>query len=118
MTCRRPLAVALAALAAGAALTGCGGGEEHVALAIRSAERPNGTVLLHVECATNIEVEQRLDPAGSGLQQITVWGDPQMGTCDPTDQAALNDLGEDRFVDGATSQVVTVSPSNLDDPGS
>ena len=98
-------------------LGACGGGEEDVALAIETAERPNGVVLLHVECATDIEVEVRPDPAGSGLQQVTVWGNPKVGTCDPTNQAALSDMSDDQFVDGATSQVITVSPSNLDQPG-
>ena len=113
---RRLLAIAATALVAVLSLAGCGGGEQHVALAIQSAERPNGTVLLHVECATDIEVDQRPDPAGSGLQQVTVWGNPKMGTCDPTNRAALNDLSDDRFVDGATSQVVTVDPSCLPKP--
>lgn len=113
---RRLVAVAATAVVAALALTGCGGGEEHVALAIQKAERPHGTVILHVECAEDIEVEQRPDPEGSGLQQVTVWGDPKVGTCDPVDQAALNDLGEDRFVDGATSQVVTVENSCLPEP--
>ena len=115
---RHPLAVAAAVLAVALALTGCGGGEQHVALAIQKAERPHGTVLLHVECADDIEVEQRLDPAGSGLQQVTVWGNPKVGTCEPWDpgDAALDDLSEDRFVDGATSQVVTVEDSCLPKP--
>ena len=37
-----------------------------------------------------------------------------MGTCEP--EVGLNDLGKDQFVDGATSQVVTVSPSCLPKP--
>jgi hypothetical protein len=113
---RRLLAVAATAVVAALALAGCGGGEEHVALAVQKAERPNGTVILHVECAEDIEVEQRPDPAGSGLQQVTVWGDPKVGRCDPTNQAALNDLAEDEFVDGATSQVVHVERSCLPKP--
>ena len=85
-----------------------------MALAIHRAERPHGTVVLTVECATNIEVDQRPDPAGSGLEQVTVWGDPQMGRCHP--DVGLNDLAQDRFVDGATSQVVEVQDSCLPEP--
>lgn len=104
---------ALGAVAIGAATRPS---EDRVALAIQKAERPNGTVLFHVECADDIEVEQRPDPAGSGLIQVTVWGRPRVGTCEPWNPggAADDDLGVDQFVDGATSQVVTVSPSNLD----
>ncbi|WP_421119200.1 hypothetical protein ACE2AJ_17825 [Aquihabitans daechungensis] len=107
---RRLIAVAATAVVAALALTGCGGGESHVALAIQEAERPSGTVLLTVECADDLDVEQQIDPAGSGLQQVTVWGDPQTGTCDP--QVELDDLAADQFVDGATSQVVTIQASN------
>lgn len=87
--------------------------EDRVALAIQKAVRPNGTVVFTVECATDIEVEQSMDPAGSGLIEVTVWGKPKVGRCDPSNQAADNDLGVDRFVDGATSQVVVVQNSCL-----
>jgi hypothetical protein len=92
--------------------------EDRVALAIQKATRPNGTVLFHVECADDIEVEQRTDPEGSGLIQVTVWGRPRVGTCEPWDPggAADNDLAVDQFVDGATSQVVTVEDSCLPEP--
>lgn len=111
---RRLVAVAATAVVAALALTGCGGGEEHVALTIQKAERPHGTVELTVECATDIEVDLRPDPAGSGLEQVTVWGNPKMGTCRP--DASSNDIAGDRFVDGATSQVVTVEDSCLPEP--
>jgi hypothetical protein len=106
---RRILAVTATAVVAALALGGCGGGEEHVALAIREAERQGGSVHLTVECASNIEIDRRPDPEGSGLDQVTVWGDPQSGTCNP--DARLDDLAADRFVDGASSQVVTVAPA-------
>jgi len=98
------------------ALGGCGGGEQRVALAIQRAERPDGVVVFHVECADDVEVELRSDPAGSGLLEVTVWGDPQVGTCDTKGRASARDLAGDRFVDGATSQVVTVENSCLPKP--
>ena len=104
----RTAVVGVAALLATLALAGCGGGEDRVALAVQGAERQEGVVLLTVECAAAIEVEQRPDPEGSGLQQVTVWGSPETGTCHP--DVRLDDLAEDRFVDGASSQVVTVAP--------
>ncbi|MCU1371808.1 MAG: hypothetical protein JWO77_3002 [Ilumatobacteraceae bacterium] len=111
---RRLVALAATAVVAALALTGCGGGEDHVALAIQQAERPHGTVVFTVECAEEIEVELAPDPAGSGLEQVTVWGNPRTGTCHP--DAASDDLAGDQFVDGATSQVVTVANSCLPEP--
>ena len=87
--------------------------EARVALAIQRAVRPHGTVIFTVECATDIEVRQAPDPAGSGLTQVTVWGRPKVGRCNPTNLAADGDLGSDTFVDGATSQVVHVQRSCL-----
>jgi hypothetical protein len=104
---RRLLAVVATAVAAALALTGCGGGEQHVALAIQKAERADGAVRFTVECAEDIEVDQRPDPAGSGLIQVTVWGDPQVGTCHP--EATAEGLSGDRLVDGASSQVVHIT---------
>jgi hypothetical protein len=97
--------VAATTVVAALALTGCGGGEDHVALAIQEAVRTDGAVVLTVECASDVDVEVRPDPDGSGLQQVTVWGDPETGTCHPD---ATVDLAGDRFVDGASSQVVAV----------
>lgn len=115
---RTPLIVAVVLLAIAAVAIGAATrpDEGRVALAIQEAERPNGTVLLHVECADDIEIETRPDPAGSGLLQVTVWGHPKVGTCEPWNpgDAAMNDLPDDRFIDGATSQVVVVAPSSLD----
>jgi hypothetical protein len=115
VTRRALLIIAAALVVVGVAIVGAATrpSEDRVALAIQGAERPNGTVILHVECADDITIEQRPDPEGSGLEQVTVWGSPRTGTCDPTDRAALSDLREDRFVDGATSQVVTVEDSCL-----
>lgn len=111
----RPLRRMVLALALTSALgwttAGCGLDQGRTALAIQSASRPNGAVLLQVECADRIEIDQGRDPAGSGLEQVTIWGHPKVGRCHPT--IGLNDLGRDQFVDGATSQVVEVSPSNL-----
>jgi hypothetical protein len=107
VTRRRTPALVLAAVTGAVALSSCGGGEHHVALAIEQAERSSGTVVLTVECATGIDVDRRPDPAGSGLDQVTVWGDPKTGTCHP--DVTLDDLPQDKFVDGASSQVVTVT---------
>ena len=107
---RAPLAAtAVVGLVLG--LGGCGAHEdEPFALAIRSATRTDAGVVLEVECASDLVVEQRLDPAGSGLQQVVVWGRPEMGRC--TGTATADDLRDDRFVDAATSQVVEVSPAS------
>lgn len=85
---------------------GGGGGEPRVALAVQRAERAGDVVLLTVECADDLEVDQQPDPAGSGLPQITVWGSPKMGRCVPP--VAVDALAGDEFVDGASSQVVIV----------
>lgn len=105
---RRLVAVAATAVVAALALTGCGRGEQHVALAVHRAERPDGVVVLHVECADRVQVDLGPDPAGSGLPQVTVWGDPQIGTCDAKGRISGRDLPGPQFVDGATSQVVTI----------
>ena len=106
---RRLVAVAATAVVAALALTGCGGSEQHVALAVQRAERPDGIVVLHVECAEDVEVELGPDPSGSPLPQVTVWGDPVVGRCDAKGRLDGQDLPGDAFVDGATSQVVTIS---------
>ncbi|MFN8017760.1 MAG: hypothetical protein U0P45_06525 [Acidimicrobiales bacterium] len=116
MTSRRAIAVVVAlVLLVGIVLVGRATrpSEQRVALAIHEAVRPHGTVIFTVECATDIEVRQAPDPAGSGLTQVTVWGRPKVGRCDPSDLAADNDLSSDTFVDGATSQVVHVQHSCL-----
>lgn len=101
--------MALAVVATALALGACGGGEEHVALAIQRAERPDGIIVLHVECADDVRVEVREDPERSGLSQITVWGDPKVGTCDTKARLSGKDMYGTQFVDGATSQVVTIA---------
>ena len=77
-----------------------------------------GGVLLQVECADQVTVERRPDPAGSGLEQITVWGRPRVGRCHPDVRVGFgvgaridadHPAGPLKFVDGASSQVVTVS---------
>ncbi len=76
-----------------------------------------GGVSLQVECADQVTIERAPDPSGSGLEQITVWGRPRVGRCHPDAQVAFPlepvTPGKSRqplkFVDGTTSQVVTVS---------
>lgn len=80
-----------------------------MALAVQRAERPDGIIVLHVECADDVAVELRADPEGSGLSQVTVWGNPKVGTCDTKARVSGRDLYGNRFVDGATSQVVTIA---------
>ena len=105
----RRVMVAGAVLVVPLALAGCGGGEQRVALAIHEAERPDGIVVLHVECADDVEVQLSPDPSGSALPQVTVWGDPVVGRCDRKARVSGRDLPGDAFVDGATSQVVTIA---------
>jgi hypothetical protein len=91
-------------------LTACGGGEERVSLAIDAAEHVDGAVLLRTACATDIEVEARPDPAGSGLVQVSLWGRPEIGRCRPT--VEVEGIGGDAtaLVDAATAQVVDIAP--------
>lgn len=111
---RRPplprLAVAVAALAVAlgpAALTGCGTQQGRTALAITSARRTAGRVVLRVECADQLTVERGRDASGSDLVQVTVWGRPRVGRCRPA--LVLRGLPGDAFVDGTTSQVVHIT---------
>ena len=79
-----------------------------------------GNVHLVVECATDVTVTVGKDHGGSALAEVTVWGRPKVGRCHP-DEASIgggvhNGLppgpdgsSQQKFVDGATSQVVTIS---------
>jgi hypothetical protein len=108
---RRHLALAALVAAGSALITGCGGGEERVALAIDEARRSGGTVELSTECASSLEVQVRPDPAGSGLAQVSLWGRPELGRCTAT--IALDELPADatKLVDATTSQVVEIQPA-------
>jgi len=103
------LLAAVVLLVLGAAAVGAATrpSEDRVALAIHRAERlDTGVVIYEVECATDLDLGYGTDPLGSGLGQITVWGRPAVGRC--TGTIGDNDQGADRFVDGATSQVVEI----------
>jgi hypothetical protein len=107
---RTPLIVAFVVTAIGLIVAGAltRPDEDHVALAIQRAERPDGIIVFHVECADDVRVEVRPDPAASGLSQVTVWGSPKTGTCDTKARLSARDMYGTQFVDGATSQVVTI----------
>lgn len=119
----RILVVAACLLGASAWVTAThhrGADSSRTALAIQKATSFGfgGGVLLHVECADHVTVERRPDPAGSGLEQITVWGRPRVGRCLPDVRIGFgvgprvdadHPAGPIKFVDGASSQVVTVS---------
>ena len=67
-------------------------------------------IQLQVECATDVEVVIGKDHGGSDLPEITVWGRPKVGRCHPEEAATtLGPNRTDKIVDGATSQVVTIS---------
>jgi hypothetical protein len=100
----RCLPRAAALLAAGAlALTGCGGGEERVALAIEDVAWGDATHLyLYTECAEidEVAIDRELDPV-----EVSLWGAPQVGTCE--DRVVVKvDEGTTKITDGATSAVV------------
>ena len=114
--------VAIAGVAIVGLTDGYGADSGEAALAIGGVHQIgfSAQLQLEVECADHVRVELRDDPAGSGLTQITVWGRPRVGRCTPTD-ATVNTFELDRraqangqrtankFVDGASSQVVTLS---------
>jgi hypothetical protein len=114
--------VTLAGVAFVGLTDGYGADSGEAALAIRGVHDIgfSADLQLEVECADHVRVELRDDPAGSGLTQITVWGRPRVGRCTPTD-ASVNQFeldrraqangqrNADKFVDGATSQVVSLS---------
>lgn len=86
-------------------LTACGGGDR-TALAIEEL-RWIGTTTLVVttECATEVEAEVGPDHSDAGLPEVTLWGNPSLGTCQPS-VAVVVPEGTTRVVDGTTSMVV------------
>lgn len=93
-------------MVAAAALVGCGGGETDVVVAVDRAERTGDGIVLSVECIDGARLERRPDPDGSGLEELTVRGAPQVGRCDTA--VPVTPFAGTRFVDGATGQVVDV----------
>lgn len=87
------------------------GDEPRTSLAIAEARRVGDQVVVTTECAVGVEAEVRPDPAGSGLVQVSLWGRPEVGRCEP--EVVLDDLPADalKLVDAATSQVVDISSS-------
>ena len=106
----RHLAVAAVALViAAAALAGCGGGEQHVALAVRDTAWVSATELaVTTECAE--VTEATFEPAaGAQPATLTIWGDPKLGTCDPALVIPVP-AGTTKVVDAASSEVVDLPP--------
>ena len=100
-------AAGVALVLAAGSLTGCGLHQGRTALAIQSATRLTGGVVVYrVECATDVAVSFSRDHGGSDLGEVTITGRPKVGRCHP-------EVGDpeqccNTFVDGATSQVVHV----------
>ncbi len=93
-----------------AALSGCGVDQGRTALAITAATRTaDGALVVATECAQRLEVHVGPDHGGSDLPEITVWGVPEVGRCRPGIAVAVPP-GTTKVVDGATSQVVDLSP--------
>lgn len=108
---RRALPTLVLVCVAAAALAGCGGGEERASLAIDRAERRGDVVVLTTECADDVEVEARPDPAGSGLVQVSLWGAPVVGRCAPEVEVEVP-AEQAKLVDAATGQVVDIEPAS------
>lgn len=86
-------------------LAGCGN-DERTALAIEDVRwRDKTSLVVSTECATDLATEVGPDHSGTGLPEVTVWGDPSMGTCRPTSVVVIPD-GATRIVDGTTSMVI------------
>lgn len=102
--------VAVAAVA-GVVLTavvlgGCGVDEERTALAVESTSwRAPGRLEVTTECADDLRVLVQVDPAGTGLTQVTLGGRPRVGRCETS---AVVDVPADarRIVDGTTGFMV------------
>jgi hypothetical protein len=106
---RRLLAIAATAVVAALSLTGCGGGEERVALAIDEVEWVDATQLVvRTECA-EIDEATFLPATGDAPATMTIWGAPKLGTCQPQVVVPVA-AGTTKVVDAATSQVVDLPP--------
>lgn len=101
--------VLVVALGASALLGACGGGEDRVALAVDEARRTGDVVVVSTECADEVRAELRPDPQGSGLVQVSLWGRPQVGRCQPTTTIEVP-VDQTKLVDAATGQVVDIEP--------
>lgn len=102
----RVLAVAMGV----AALAGCGIDQGRTALAITAATRTaDGGLVIAAECAKRLEVHVGPDHGASDLPEVTIWGVPEVGRCTPEIAVAVPP-GTTKVVDGATSQVVDLSP--------
>lgn len=94
-----------------APLTGCGTDPGRTALAIEATRwADDGTLVVATECARHLEAEVGRDHGGSDLLQVTVWGRPEVGRCEPEVTVTLPRDATGRLpakiVDGTTSMVV------------
>ncbi|MCB1040366.1 MAG: hypothetical protein R2701_08085 [Acidimicrobiales bacterium] len=107
---RRLARLAPIAVAAASALSvaSCGADQGRTSLAIEEISAVDGAVRATVECATAVTAEVRPDPAGSGLLEVSLWGDPKVGRCHPEVPLLEVPSGTEKVVDGATGQVVEV----------
>lgn len=100
--------VAVAALVWGVGLSGCGTRPTETALAIRSTRwSSDGHLVVSTECADQVRASVGIDHGGSDLAEVTVWGNPRVGRCQPEVEVELP--GRDRpakIVDGTTSMVI------------
>jgi hypothetical protein len=92
-------------------LTGCGTDPGRTALAIEATRwAEDGTLVVATECARLLEAEVGRDHGGSDLPQVTVWGRPEVGRCEPevvvtVPRDAAGGLPT-KIVDGTTAMVV------------
>lgn len=93
------------------ALSACGTDRGEVALVIASARQasPTEVEVVSDECADQLRTQVERDAGGSDLPQITLWGRPRPGRCEPRRRARLPAPTTERgIVDGATGTVLPV----------
>jgi hypothetical protein len=105
------LLLTITTVGAALATVSCGAGSDRTALAIEATRwAADGTLVVTTECARDLEVAVGADHGGSDLAEVTVWGRPEAGRCEPEVTVALpDDPGGGRptkIVDGTTSMVV------------
>lgn len=89
-------------------LGGCGTRPTETALAIRSTRwSSDGHLVVSTECAADVRATVGVDHGGSDLAQVTVWGNPRVGRCQPEVEVELPGRARPaKIVDGTTSMVI------------